>query len=172
MTSRKLVSIMAKRIVKWMLEKETFKLTMANQITETNKEAVAQADFSLPELFPNLKDLSDVQQQLVIFAVKQKLMDTGASEKGDLNGKVKAAKEKWAELLAGKWTGERTNATGAAENKKLLATIKEKMNSEVVSMTSLMMKQALTPELFTEADQAKLNEFIQEAAKSLKKKAQ
>jgi len=151
---------MAKRIVKWTLDGTILKLSKAIE------DAVVEAEFDISKLFPTINEMPDVQKQLIIFGTRQKLMDTGASAVGESETKIQAAKTKWEELLAGKWTGERVNSTGAAENKKLLNELKEA--SKAVTMQGLMMKQVMAsfpgnPE-FTAEDAAKLQEFIQIAA--------
>jgi uncharacterized protein (DUF885 family) len=98
-------------------------------------------------------------------------MDTGASEVGQVGGKIQRAKDKYAELLEGKWTGDRVNATGASENKKMLASMKELVKE--VSLNGLIMKQAMSKfpgqEPFTEADEKKLQELLEVAANATKK---
>lgn len=54
----------------------------------------------------------------------------------------------------------RANGTGNAENKALLAKVKETLASTVVSMESLMAKKMFAPNTFTEEDQLKLDEFL------------
>jgi hypothetical protein len=162
---------MARRLVKWFLEliegKPVLKLSKA--LEDPKATAVIEAEFPLAELFPTINEMTDVQRQLCIFAVKQKLMDSGASDIGEYQSKIGAAKDKWKELLEGKWTGERTNATGAAENKVLAGKVKEVLGSTVVSLNQLILKQMLHPETFTEEDEAKLHEFLVEAAKQERK---
>jgi hypothetical protein len=107
------------------------------------------------------------QSQIIVYGVKQKLMDVGASEVAEADGKVTAAKKKWDELLAGKWEGERVNSTGAAENKRVMSEIKKV--TEATTMSGLLIKQTLYPDKFTAEDQAKLDEFIQVMAKAQSK---
>src|SRR5664280_213715 len=112
---------MAKRIVKWTLDNTT--LNMHKYIgSESETELIV--GFNLVELFPSFAEMNDTQKQVIVYGVKQKLMDVGASEIADVEGKTVRAKAKFAELLEGKWTGERANATGAQENKRVLSEIK------------------------------------------------
>ena len=113
---------MAKRIVKWSLDGSILKLAKA---LENNENVLIEAEFDLIELFPEFKTLNDVQQNLIVFGTRQKLMDVGASEIGNASGKITSAKKQWEQLLAGKWAGERINGTGASENKKIATTIKD-----------------------------------------------
>jgi hypothetical protein len=159
---------MAKRIIKWTLDNTT--LNMHKYIgTVEGKENATEliCGFNLVELFPTFADMTDIQKQITVYGIKQKLMDTGASEIADTEGKTIRAKAKWTELLEGKWSGDRTNATGASENKRILNDVKTL--SKEVSLNGLLMKKALSPATFTEEDQTKLNEFLVIAAKSIRK---
>ena len=109
----------------------------------------------------NKPENKDFAMQALTYLAKQKLMDSGASNVGDFGGKILAAKNRWKELLEGKWTGERTNATGAAENKKLINNVKS--ISKVVSLEGLIMKKTLYPNTFTPEDEAKLQELMEAA---------
>ena len=130
-----------------------------------------KAEFPLADLIAVLDnpEHKDFKEQVLVYFTKQKLMDGGASAVGDLDGKVVAAQEKWNDLIAGKWTGERTNATGASENKKIANAAKEA--SQVISLEGLVMKKTLFERLnqgsWTDADQAKLEEQIQAAASAM-----
>lgn len=113
--------IMAKRIVKWSLDGSILKLSKA---LENNENVTIDAEFDLTKLFPEYKTLNEVQQQLIVFGTRQKLMDVGASEVGNADGKISSAKKQWEQLLTGKWAGERVNGTGASESKRIATTIK------------------------------------------------
>ena len=113
---------MAKRIVKWTVDGSMLKLSKA---LENNENVKIEAEFDLTKIFPLFNEMTDVQQQAVTFGIRQKLMDTGASEIGNADGKITSAKKQWEQLLAGKWAGERVNGTGASENKKIATTIKD-----------------------------------------------
>jgi len=159
---------MAKRLITWTLDQTILK---ASRVVEDKKaEVIFTAEFDLIELFKDFAEYTDVQKQLVVYGVKQKLADAGASEIADYDSKIAKAKAKWAELLEGKWTGSRVNATGAAENRKLLNNIKE--TAKVVSLEGLMLKKAMAKfpgqEAFTEADEAKLQEFLAMVAEKSK----
>jgi len=157
---------MAKRLIRWELNDSILK--MVRIVGEGEKTTELPVEFDLTKLFPNFNKFTEVQRQLVVYGVKQKLSDTGASKVGDFGSKIKAAKDRWADLLAGKWQGERVNAT---TNAKTLAK-KVKETSQVISLEGLVMKKQLAqlpgqPE-FTAEDQAKLDEFLKLAAEKLK----
>lgn len=157
---------MAKRIVKWSLDGSTLKL--AKSLEDPKATAEILAEFDLTKIVLGFNEMTEVCQQLFVYGTKQKLMDVGANAIGDLDGKVTAAKEKYNELVAGKWTGDRVNATGAAENKRILSEVKEA--AKVVSLQGLMFKKIAFPATFTAEDEVKLQEFIELAAKGSKKK--
>jgi hypothetical protein len=157
---------MAKRIVKWTLDNTTLKLS---KYTDNKEEAVIiEAEFDLTKLAETMAkpEHKDFAMQALTYFAKQKLMDSGANEVGSFSGKVISAKEKWAELIAGKWTGERTNATGKAEDKKAMATVKE--ITKTVSLEGLLMKKTLYPATFTEQDQKDYNRLLKIAAGEVK----
>ena len=156
---------MAKRIVKWSLDGTILKLS--KPLSDPKSIAVIEAEFDLVALFPDFANLTDVQKQLIVYGTKQKLMDTGASDIGDSDGKVKSAKSKWAELLEGKWTGDRINSTGAAENKRIVNEVKTA--SQVISLQGLLLKKVAYPDKFTADDEIKLNEFLVIEAKNASK---
>jgi hypothetical protein len=147
---------MAKRIVKWSLDGSILK--MSRPIEDPKAVAEVFAEFDLTKLYPTFKEMTVVQSQIIVYGVKQKLMDCGASEVGAVDGKVTAARKKWDELLAGRWEGERVNSTGASENKRVIAEVKKA--SEAVTLQGLLIKQTLYPEKFTPEDQMKLEEFL------------
>jgi hypothetical protein len=147
--------IMSKKIVKWTVDGSILKLS---KVIGSNEIATIEAEFDVALIFPNYNDMTDVQKQMVLYATKQKLMDTGASSIGDANGKISAAKEKFAELIAGKWEGDRVNATGAKENKEAIARVKEA--SKAITLEGLLTKKVAYPATFTEVDEAKLQEFL------------
>ena len=159
---------MAKRLVRWELNNSTLK--MIRVIGEGEKTTELPVEFDLTKLFPDFANFTDVQKQLVAYGVKQKLSDTGASKVGDFGGKIKVAKTRWADLLAGKWQGERVNATGATAARTIAKKIKEASN--VVSLEGLVVKKQMAalpgfPE-FTAEDQKKLDELLLVAAKAIK----
>ena len=156
---------MSKRIVRWTLDNSILKLSKVIGSSET---AIIEAEFDVSKLFPEFLNMSDVQKQMIVFATKQKLMDTGASQVGDADGKISSAKSKFAELLAGKWTGDRVNATGAQENKRILNEVKEA--SKAITLEGLLMKKVVFPATFTPEDEAKLQSFLVDKARIEKKK--
>jgi len=153
---------MAKRLVKWLLDGSTLK--MAKPLEDPKAVAEIQAEFDLTKLFPTFGTLATVQQQLIVYGVKQKLMDTGADDVGNAKGKVESAKATWAELIDGKWKGDRINATGAAENKRIAGEAKELMKDET-SLMGLMLKKQFHAAEFTPENEAKLQELMLAAAK-------
>ena len=152
---------MAKRVVKWTLDGNVLKI--GKQPVDEKDVFKPEAEFDLAIIFPNIVEMTDVQKNLVIYGTKQKLMDVGAGEKADADAKIANAKTKWDELVAGKWTGERVNATGSAENKRLAGVAKTA--SQVISLEGLMTKKMFFADKFTEEDEAKLQEFLKEAAR-------
>lgn len=155
---------MAKRIVKWTVDGNVLKLS---KVIGSEEVAVVEAEFDIIKFFPDFEKFTDVQKQFSMFGLKQKLMDCGA-DVSTLDGKVSSAKTKWQELLDGKWTGERVNGTGAAENKAILANVKTA--SKEVTLQGLLMKKVAFPATFTPEDEVKLQEFLAVLAKSEKKK--
>lgn len=154
---------MAKRVVKWAMSPNGNILMIGKQPTDEKEPFKPEHEFDLTIIFSGITEMTDVQKNLVIYGTKQKLMDVGAGEKADAEAKIANAKAKWDELVAGKWTGERINATGNAENKRLANMVKEA--SQVVSLEGLVMKKMTFPDKFTEADEAKLQEFLREVAR-------
>ena len=152
---------MAQRIVKWTLDGTILKLS---KYTDDKEAAlIIEAEFNIKDFVDtiNKPENSDFAAQALTYLLKQKLMDSGVSNVGDFEGKILAAKNRWKELLEGKWTGERTNATGAAENKRLINNVKS--ISKVVSLEGLIMKKTLYPNTFTPEDEAKLQELMEVA---------
>jgi len=149
---------MAQRIVKWTLDGTILKLS---KYTDDKEAAlIIEAEFNIKDFVDtiNKPENSDFTAQALTYLLKQKLMDSGASNVGDFGGKILAAKNRWKELLEGKWTGERTNATGAAENKRLINNVKS--ISKVISLEGLIMKKTLYPNTFTPEDEVKLQELM------------
>ena len=153
---------MAERIVKWTLDGAILKLSKYTD----NKEAavIIEAEFNLNDLLKVMSDEKnrDFTMQALTYLAKQKLMDSGASSIGDFGGKILAAKNRWKELLEAQWKGERINATGAAETKRLVKEAKEA--SKVISLEGLSVKKLLYPSAFTAEDEVKLQELIAAAA--------
>jgi len=158
---------MGKRLVKWTLDGSILKLS--KHLEDPKAEAEIEAEFDLEELMLAAENATDFRVQCFAYLAKQRMMDTGANEVGDSDGKVVAAKKRWAELTEGKWTAERVNATGKAANKRIASAVSEK--AKVISLEGLVMKKAMAglpgqPE-FTAEDAAKLQEFLQVAAKHM-----
>lgn len=156
---------MAKRLVKWSLDGSILKL--AKSLEDPKAVAVIEAEFDLTKLFPSFAEFTETQAQVVVYGIKQKLMDSGASDIGDGQTKIQRAKTKWQELLDGKWSGERVNATGASEERKLGKKMKEVVKE--VSLLGLMTKKMAFPETFTEEDEAKLQELMAVAVEANKR---
>jgi len=146
---------MAKRIVKWTLDNATLKL---HKYLNDTSDVELQASFEIDEIFADFLTLTDVQKYLIVNGIKQRLSDCGAGEIGNVMGKVENAKKVWVELLAGKITGERINATGAGENKRIANVLREA--SKVVSLEGLIAKKFLNPANFTAEDEAKFQELL------------
>jgi hypothetical protein len=160
---------MAKRLIKWTLDGSILKVS--KHLEDPKAVAVIEAEFDLLKLYPTYNEMTQVQQYGIHYGIKQILSDTGASENVS-ESKIKNAKDRWQELLDGKITGVRINATGAAENKKTLNAIKEA--SKVVSMEGLIIKKAMSAlpgqEPFTEEDEKKLEELMEVAVHAAKRK--
>jgi hypothetical protein len=161
--SRKEGVIMAKRIISWKLEGT--KLNLCRPV-QSNQAIVIEKSFDLLKIFPDFEKLTDVQRELIIYGIKQKLADAGSQE-NSLDGKAVAAQDTWNDLAAGKWKGERSNGTGASENKKI-ATATKTILAEGISLNGLMMKKMLTPEKFTTEEQEHLDRLMKEAVKKMK----
>ena len=93
--------------------------------------------FNLEEVYPKFNEYTPVQMVL--------------------------AQKKWEDMKAGRVSAERANGTGAAENKQIASTMKAAMKE--VTLQGLLVKQLLTPSLFSEEDNVKLQEFLIEAGK-------
>lgn len=161
---------MAKRIVKWSLDGSVLKMSKAigeAAVGEPKSVTEIFAEFDLTKLYPTFNEMTVVQSQVIVYGIKQKLMDVGANEIAQIDGKVTAAKKKWNELLEGKWEGERINSTGASENKRVITEIKKA--AEAVTLQGLLIKQTVYPDKFTEEDRTKLAEFMDVMIKSAKK---
>jgi hypothetical protein len=158
---------MAKRIIAWREEKGI--LEAGEWVKEDAEEGVFISfteEFDLSDLFAvcdsegyeiQFDQMNKVQKHLIVYGVKQKLADAGSAEK-TFEGKMELAKKKWELFLKGELTGERSNSTGTAANKKAVANAKKA--SEVVSLEGLITKKAVFPDSFTEEDQEKLDEFL------------
>ena len=153
---------MAQRIVKWTLDGSILKLSKYTDDKET--AVIVEAEFDLNDFQAalNKPENKDYAMQALTYLAKQKLMDSGASNIGDFGGKILAAKNRWKELLEAQWKGERVNATGAAETKRLVKEAKEA--SKVISLEGLSVKKLLYPSAFTAEDEVKLQELIAAAA--------
>ena len=112
---------MAKRLVRW--NRDANILTIS-QVLEDNNKVDLKAEFDLAKIFPTFLTDNEIQQEIIVNGVKQRLADVGAGEK-EGTGKISAAKEIWSQLLEGKWGKERVNATGKAEAVKLAKSIGE-----------------------------------------------
>lgn len=157
---------MASRLIKWVLTGAVLSVSRAI------KDATVEAFFDLAEIFPEFNSYDDVQQQTIIKGIKEKLADSGASAKGDAGGKISNVKEVWAQLQKREWKGERVNATGASQERKLGREMKTQ--AQAVTLQGLMMKKMLagadpTAPRFTGEDEEKLMEFMAEVVKAGKK---
>ena len=133
---------MARRIVKWTLDGTILKLS---KYTDDKEAAlIIEAEFNIKDFVDtiNKPENKDFTAQALTYLLKQKLMDSGASNVGDFGGKILAAKNRWKELLEGKWTGERTNATGKAAEKAAYQAVKQA--SQVKTLGGLLIKYTLS----------------------------
>ena len=157
---------MAKRIISWDLFGSILEM---GKYIDSDTPATKLWSFDLADIYPEFLKFNKVQKYLVVYGVKQNLADAGAMEK-TADAKVILAKAKWELFLKGETSDKRVNATGAAENKKAVNSMKAK--AEVVSLEGLMAKKLLDSENFTDEDQAKLDEFISIQAKHLASEAE
>ena len=125
---------MAKREVKWNLVGSI--LNMSKYLNETS-DVILQATFDLIEIFPEFVTLTDVQKYIVAYGVKQRLSDKGANEVANIEGKVQSAKTIWADLIAGKIHGERSNASGVkvqlAQANSMVDLLMKKLKGETLT---------------------------------------
>ena len=169
---------MAKKMVNWTLDGSILKISkqMENKPPEGGLAQI-DAEFDLAALLKVMfiQDwdlLPDAGRQGFAFLVKQKLMDTGASAIADYPGKVSAARARWTDLIALKWTSDRVNATGAAERKadaKIGKDLKEV--SKAITLDGLRTKRLLAKfegqPVFTPEDETRLQELELAAAEVL-----
>ena len=148
---------MAKRIISWKNEGSTL---FCGKVVEGSEVVNFTERFNLEELFPGFNTFTLVQKYISFYGTKQILADCGSGEK-EFSGKMVVAKKKWQDMCLGKVTGERSNGTGKAEDKRLAGVAKEAMKA--VTLEGLLIKKVLNPGLFTEQDEAKLHEFMQAA---------
>ena len=123
-----------------------------------DKPSVELTRFDIGKIFPDYKDMTEVQKFIVEYGMKQKLADGGSSNVGDVASKDEVAKEKFQMFLDGKLTGVRLNATGAKENKRIVTAVRE--TAKIVSLEGLITKKNLFPDTFTKEDEKKLGEFM------------
>jgi len=159
--------IMAKRLIDWTILENSAVLTISEYI-DTDTESKKLFDFDLVKLYPDFLNLNKVQQFLIVYGIKQKLADSGSSEK-TAEGKCEAAQKKFALFAKGELAGERSNSTGAKAAKAFVANMKE--TAKTVSLEGLMVKKLTNAENFSEDDQKKLDEFISLQAKHLESEA-
>ena len=135
---------------------------------DSDKTGKLLVEYDITKLYPNFKEYNEVQKFIIVYGLKQKLADEGSSCKGDLQGMIDAANEKWQMFLDNKLVGVRANSTGAKENKRLADGIRE--SSKVISLSGLVMKKSQFPDEFTPEDQEKLDKFFLIMAEDTKKK--
>ena len=133
---------MAKRIVKWTLDGSILKLSKYTDDKEAALIIEAEFDLNNFQAALNKPENKDYAMQALTYLAKQKLMDSGASNVGDFGGKILAAKNRWKELLEGRWTGERVNATGKAAEKAAYQSVKQA--SQVKTLGGLLIKYTLS----------------------------
>jgi hypothetical protein len=149
---------MAKRIISWKNEGSTL---FCGKVVEGSEVVSYTEKFNLEELYPEFSKFTLVQKYISFYGTKQILADSGSGEK-EFSAKMVVAKKKWQDMCLGKVTGERANGTGKAEDKRLAGVAKEAMKA--VTLEGLLIKKVLNPGLFTEQDEAKLQEFMIAAA--------
>ncbi|MCP3924939.1 MAG: hypothetical protein GY714_20360 [Desulfobacterales bacterium] len=145
---------MAKRLIDWNLKGSS--LVMGKYI-DADTPATELASFDIGKLFPGFNEMTEVQQFLVVYGIKQKLADTGSATK-DAEEKAGLAGEMFQMFLDGKFRVPRANATGAKENKAIAEKVRD--TAKAVSYEGLTIKKLMFPDTFTDEDQEKLDEFI------------
>lgn len=150
---------MAKRIITWKNEGATL---FCGKVVGESEIVDYSESFNLEEIFPEFSQFTLVQKYLSFYGIKQILADCGSQEK-DFPGKMGNARKRWKDLVEGRVTGERSNGTGKAEDKRIAGAVKEAMKA--VSLEGLLIKKTLNPGSFTEEDEVKLNEFMQAAVR-------
>ena len=149
---------MAKRILSWKNEGCTLFCGKAGE-----SEVVDWTHtFNLEEIYPGFSEFTPVQKYVCFYGMKQVLADCGSQEK-DFQSKMVLAKKKWEDFKAGRVNAERSNGTGAVENKKIASEVKSLMKA--VTLEGLLIKKTLNPGLFTEEDEVKLQDFMQAAVR-------
>jgi phosphoribosylformylglycinamidine (FGAM) synthase PurS component len=147
-----------KRLIKWTLHGNILRLQ--KHLEDPKAEAVVEREFDLDKLLEAIvaEGEGDFKYQALCYLAKQRMSDKGANEVGDYRSKVKVACDRWEEMVARQWKGERVNATGASEDRKLGKAVKEM--SQVRDLNGLIIKQALHPEAFTEDDKVELSRLM------------
>ena len=115
---------MAKKLINWTMDNGILKMAKYIADRKEGDPIVIEAEFSLADFEAAMAKDEDFKNQCLTYLLKQKLMDSGASEIASPEGKVVSAKKRWKELLEAKWGGERVNATGKAENAQIAKTVK------------------------------------------------
>jgi hypothetical protein len=159
--NKKGINKMAKKLIDWTVDGNSLNMNRYNSDKEA--DVVTEHTFDISKIHTNFSEKTEVEKHHIIYGMKQLLADCGASLKGDLPGKVEAAKNLWEVWESGEKYPKRANATGGAENKRILSAVKTA--SKVVSLEGLMLKKITFPDTFTKEDQKKLNEFMKLAAK-------
>lgn len=150
---------MAKRLIDWVVKGSN--LVMGKYI-DADTPSDEMASFDIGKLYPEFKEMKEVQQHLIVYGLKQKLADCGSSEKLP-EEKVILAEAMFERFVNGEFKAPSTGGV-AKENKRIVE--KGKELAKVVSLEGLITKKALFPDTFGEEDQEKLEEFLKIVAEN------
>lgn len=145
---------MAKRLIDWVVKGSN--LIMGKYIdVDTPSEELAKFDIAV--LYPSFKEMNDVQQHLIVYGLKQKLADTGSSERDPID-KMDLAVKMFERFENGEFKAPATGGE-AKENKRIANAGRATAN--LVSLEGLICKKNIFSDTFTEEDEEKLAEFMQ-----------
>ena len=125
---------MAKKTMDWDFTKDGILTCTHKDVTPEKK-----VDFDLTEFFEDFSELTEIQQNIIVYGIKQKLADACAVQKPEVlttNERIVTMSNVWSRLKDGVWTqkgGDRQ-------------TLKKTMQSGLDALTAEA-KAAITPEL-------------------------
>ena len=99
---------MAKKSMDWEFSDQGILTVEHKDVTPSKK-----VDFDVKEFFPNFTDMDKIQQNVVVYGLKQKLADSCAASKDmamTVNERIATMSNVWSRLKDGVWTqkgGER-----------------------------------------------------------------
>jgi hypothetical protein len=110
---------MAKRLVKWTLAGSILRVADAGNEDDWR-------EFRLEELFPEWSALTEAQQYVVVYGVKQCLADAGASDP-EPTDKISSAFTRWEGILTGELRVQATAETKLEKAETALREAREKL---------------------------------------------